>query len=92
MTRDQITPETVSAILARAPVQHEVGHQINQNHPVIGKCKLGAVFVDQAGDLCVYTGIGNDRSHPVLFTRIEDRQPRKGPAVYLRKIEAASAV
>jgi hypothetical protein len=93
--RNPVTPETIATILARAPKSHAAGHELNARNPWVGQMKIGAVFVDQSGNLCVYTGIIADRrtKRPVAFTRIDTREPRCCPlsGASVDKIIAASA-
>ena len=86
-----ITPDTVAAILKKASPLYAEGHDLNSHHHPVRQCKLGAVFVDQAGDYCVYTGIdGRNLKFPVMSTRVHDRQARKHQIVVLNKITEAS--
>jgi hypothetical protein len=85
------TPERIAALLAKANPRYREGHELNRRHSLVGQCRLGTVFVDQAGDLCIYTGIdGGNRVFPVMFTRIHDGATRKWRREYLAKIVAAS--
>jgi hypothetical protein len=85
--RDTITPDTISAILAKANPQYRYAHEVSvENYPHIAACTLGRVFADRLGDLCVYTGIGRDRKFPVQFTRLHDCAPKKGDQSYFARI------
>lgn len=93
--RETITPDTVAAIMKAADTlrpSYKLNHQMNMGHPQISQCKLGAVFLNQAGDWCVYTGLyPNNRKYPVMYTRVSDRKNFKSTLAILPKIIKASA-
>jgi hypothetical protein len=77
--RETITPETVTAILAhdaKHHPEHMQNYNLNMGHSLISRCKIGTIFVDRAGDYCVFTGIARSRKKPIACTRINDRSPR----------------
>jgi hypothetical protein len=89
--RETITPETVANIMRKANPDYARGHERNLKIPAVAACQLGAVFVNQAGDYCVYTGIGYSRKRPVTYTRIADRQTFNAPPSVLRNIARGAA-
>ena len=86
-----VTPEVIQTILRNADPMYRFTHELNRAHPVIGKCKLGAVFVNQAGDYCVYTGVSSSRKRPVAYTEVVSRKKMIGGIQLLEKIVKASA-
>lgn len=73
-----ITPEVVASIVARANPRFRKMHCLNTDHPEIRDCKLGVVFIDRAGDYCVYVGVeGRNRKFPCIAVRVRDRQTMK---------------
>src|SRR5271166_1732730 len=76
--RSVITPETIAIVLKNANKMHKVGHDMNLSHNLIGQCKIGAIFIDQEGFYCVYTGVIADRrtKRPIAFTRVDSRETR----------------
>lgn len=86
-----VTPEVIATILKNADPIYTYNHNLNWSHPLVSKCKIGAVFVSQSGDYCVYTGIAGRGKRPVAFTNAVTRQKMVGGMQLLEKIAKASA-
>lgn len=85
-----VTPEVIQTILKNADPMYRYNHELNSSHPVVGKCKLGAVFVNQAGNYCVYTGIAGRGKRPVAYTEAVSRKKFVAGQDLLQKIMKAS--
>ena len=80
----------IDALLAKAPLEYKQMHSMNQKHPSIAGLVLGTTFRDQAGDLCVYTGVnGRNRKFPCCFTRVHDGAQMKGTLDYFARVRRA---
>ena len=87
MTTDQAK---LDVLLAKSPAEYKQMHSMNQKHPQIGGLVLGTTFRDQAGDLCIYTGVnGRNRKFPCCFTRVHDAQQMKGTMEYFGRVRRA---
>ena len=65
-------------------------HNANAEHALVNGCKLGAVFVNQKGNYCIYIGISSSPKRPVAYLDCTTNTVMNSPPETFAKIRAAS--